>query len=271
MSEGLDRRFLLAATPVALAGLVVDRAVGKAINSPAAGKPGPLYPTQSPEVVREVVGKAHSDLARVQELVEPRPELARAAWDWGFGDWESALGAASHVGRRDIAEYLISKGARPNLFTFTMLGEVEVVRAVVRAQPGIQSQPGPHGISLLSHARAGGEAAAPVVAFLEEVGGANERPVDEPLADGDKHARVGHYAFGPEDRDRFEVEISRRGQLSLLRSGGTARTLFHQGGGEFHPSGAPSVRIRFLRQGQSSAVSALEIHNPGLIVRAHRI
>ena len=56
---------------------------------------------------------AHGNVRRVRELVEDRPSLAKASWDWGFGDWEDALGAASHMGNREIAEYLIGHGARP--------------------------------------------------------------------------------------------------------------------------------------------------------------
>ena len=65
----------------------------------------PLYPTQDYEIVREVVGAAHARFDRVKELVTERPELAKATWDWGFGDVETALGAASHMGRKDIAEF----------------------------------------------------------------------------------------------------------------------------------------------------------------------
>ena len=43
----------------------------------------------------------------------PASALACATLDWGFGDWETALGAASHVGRPEIAEYLIANGAEP--------------------------------------------------------------------------------------------------------------------------------------------------------------
>src|SRR6476646_8611337 len=49
---------------------------------------------------------SHFDLAKLKELVDTRQELAKASWDWGFGDWETAIGAASHVGRKDIAAYL---------------------------------------------------------------------------------------------------------------------------------------------------------------------
>src|SRR5258708_23280902 len=66
------------------------------------------FPSQPPELVREMVTVAHFDLKRVKELVEARPALASAGWDWGFGDWETPLGAASHMGNRPIAEYLLS-------------------------------------------------------------------------------------------------------------------------------------------------------------------
>lgn len=110
-----------------------------------------LFPTQPPELVREMVTVSHYDLHHVKELVESRPSLARAAWDWGFGDWETALGAASHMGNRPITEYLISKGARPSLFSSAMLGHLEVIKAFVAAQPGVQRIRGPHSISLLAH------------------------------------------------------------------------------------------------------------------------
>src|SRR5712664_3024462 len=91
---------------------------------PAATVPE-TFPTQPPALVREMVLVAHGNVKRVHELVEARPSLAKAAWDWGFGDWESALGAASHVGNRDIAEYLIAHGARPSIFSETMLGHLD--------------------------------------------------------------------------------------------------------------------------------------------------
>ncbi len=48
-----------------------------------------------------------------------------------------------------------------------MLGRLEIVRAILAADPAARDAPGPHGIPLLAHARAGGENAAGVVAFLE--------------------------------------------------------------------------------------------------------
>src|SRR4051812_40405389 len=62
------------------------------------------YPAIALDVALEVVSVSHFNLDRLKELVELRPELAKANWDWAFGDWESAIGAASHVGRIDIVE-----------------------------------------------------------------------------------------------------------------------------------------------------------------------
>jgi len=268
MIPALSRRALLAATPVALGGVLLEGAPTLATR-PAWDEGVPdAYPTQDPEIVREVVGKSHFDLDRVRALVEPRPELARAAWDWGFGDWETALGAASHTGRREIAEYLVEKGARPDLFTFAMLGHVDVVRALVAAQPGIQRLPGPHGITLLAHAQAGGERARETVAFLERLGGADARPVDLPLDEAVRRELLGRYVFGAGERDRFEVDVDRNDQLSLCRAGGVSRALFHRGDREFHPAGAPSVSVRFAPV--NGVARELEIHNPELVLRAAR-
>ena len=66
----------------------------------------------NPELVQQFVGNAHGDLDRVRELLEEEPGLLHAAWDWGGGDWETALGAAAHMGRKDIALYLLEQGAR---------------------------------------------------------------------------------------------------------------------------------------------------------------
>jgi hypothetical protein len=75
-----------------------------------------------------MVGVSHGNLPRVKELVSARPALARASWDWGYGDWEAAIDAASHVGNRPIAEYLIANGARPTIYTAAMMGQLAIVK-----------------------------------------------------------------------------------------------------------------------------------------------
>jgi hypothetical protein len=126
-------------------------------------KPAPI----DNELVGEFVLKAHGDLDFVRQTVEREPAVVNAAWDWGGGDWETGLGAASHVGRRDIAEYLLEHGARKDVFAAAMLGEVDVVRAMLDAQPELREARGPHGISLRAHAEAGGEQAGGVLDLLD--------------------------------------------------------------------------------------------------------
>jgi hypothetical protein len=123
-------------------------------------------------LVQEFVANAHGNAERVAELLEQEPMLINAAWDWGGGDWETALGAAAHMGRKDIAHYLLAKGARMDIFAAAMLGQVEIVRAILQAFPDARHLRGPHGIPLLNHAKAGGQEAAVVVELLEarEVG-----------------------------------------------------------------------------------------------------
>lgn len=218
-------------------------------SRPVAAAVPDFFPAQDPALVQAVVGAAHSDLDRVRELITGRPALAKASWDWGFGDWESALGAASHTGRKEIAELLLAHGARPTIFSAAMLGQLGVVRAMVEAAPGIQSTPGPHGIPLLAHARAGGEPAAPVAEYLERVGGADERPPTVPLGPDGHAPLLGEYTFGPGANDLLRVtEHERRGFLQLARADGPSRALLHHGDHEFSPAGAPAVRVGFRLQ-----------------------
>src|SRR4051812_48531166 len=90
-----------------------------------------VFPGQDPALVKEIVGVSHRDLKRVQELVERQPALARAAIDWGFGDWEACIDAASHVGNRPIADFLLANGARPTIFSAAMMGQLDVVKAFI--------------------------------------------------------------------------------------------------------------------------------------------
>jgi hypothetical protein len=124
-------------------------------------------PRLDPALVNEFVLKAHSDFQAVKELLEREPALLTAAWDWGGGDWETALGAASHVGRRDIALFLIDHGAPLDIFAAAMLGETGVVRAMLERFPGLVDARGPHGIPLRVHAEQGGEEARAVLELLE--------------------------------------------------------------------------------------------------------
>jgi hypothetical protein len=217
-------------------------------------------------MVKEMVIVAHGNVKRVRELVDAHPSLAKAAWDWGFGDWEDALGAASHVGNREIAEYLISKGARPTLFSAAMLGHLETVKAFVAAQPGVQRIAGPHSISLLAHAKNGGPAAAEVYRYLESLGDAGSPP-KVPLTEAELNLLKGTYEFGDGPSDRIEITVT-QGALSFLRIGTVARGLVHLGDHAFHPAGASAVQIRFV---EKDGKQVLTVHDPDLILSAQKL
>ncbi len=132
-------------------------------------QPGWKKPQVNRLLVQDFVIYAHSDLAMVKKLLEKEPVLLNAAMDWGGGDWETGLGAAAHMGRRDIAEFLIEKGARPDLFAAAMLGQLDVVKGLLTLQPKLIDAKGPHGFSLHAHANAGGEKAKAVLDHLQSV------------------------------------------------------------------------------------------------------
>jgi len=237
------------------------------------------YPSLDDESVSAVVGAAHSNLDKVKSLVNNRPELANAAWDWGFGDWESAIGAAAHMGRKDIAEFLMSHGARPDHFTFAMLGELDALKAMIAARPGLQKVPGPHGIPLLQHAKhrlwhkdITAEDTIKVnamIAYLESLGDANERAKSLDITEAEKEMYLGEYRFGEKENEIFEVTLNRRKLLSIGRKETFGRSLHRVGDHTFAPGGGPSVRIQFTIK-DNQAVS-LTIHEPEPLVVATRI
>jgi len=103
-------------------------------------------------------------------MLAESPSLVNGCWDWGGGDFETALGGAAHMGRADIAVFLIENGARLDIFAAAMLGRLEIVKEACVAFPNTPKVEGPHGILLIEHARRGGEPAAAVLEYLEALG-----------------------------------------------------------------------------------------------------
>jgi hypothetical protein len=124
-------------------------------------------PQLDPAKVQAFVANAHGDLDVVRSLLEEEPRLVNAAWDWGGGDWETGLGAAAHMGRRQIALYLLEHGARLDLFVAAMLGYFDIVTAILSDFPDMRDALGPHGIPLVEHARVGGADARAVLELLD--------------------------------------------------------------------------------------------------------
>ncbi|WP_433985292.1 hypothetical protein RBB79_12400 [Tunturiibacter empetritectus] len=225
------------------------------------------FPTQPPELAREMVTVSHFSLAKVQELVDARPSLARAAWDWGFGDWEDALGAASHTGNRAIALYLIKKGARPTLFSAAMLGDLNTVKAFVQSQPGVESIRGPHSISLRAHAEAGGREARDVLAFLSGLAGSGSER-EAPISETELKSLVGTYSIGIGPNESIEISIevnpfSKMKEFMWTRKGSTGRPLYHVESRTFYPAGAPDVRISFVESGKGMRMT---VNDPGVVL-----
>jgi hypothetical protein len=269
MNRSLSRRSFFLTGCALISPQLPGRVLTASVQSTASRDPVPAtFPTQDPEVVREVVRVAHFDLKRLKEFVDARPTLARAAWDWGFGDWESALGAASHVGNREIAEYLIRNGARPTLFSATMLGQLDVVTSFIGAAPGVQKILGPHGITLMAHAKAGGPAAAPVVAYLEKVGDADPKIASPALTDAEIESFAGTYRYGSGPTEHIIID-GEKGQLGFMRANAIKRGLARRGPGEFSPAGAPQVRIKFVVEGQRAV--RLDIFDPELMLSARHV
>jgi hypothetical protein len=116
------------------------------------------------------VTAGHNDFEKVKQLLQLQPGLLNASWDWGGGDFETALEAAGHMGRKDIAEYLLENGARMNIFCAAMLGRLDIVKTTLVAFPNLKTSKGPHGLQLLHHASKGGEGAMSVLSYLTSIG-----------------------------------------------------------------------------------------------------
>lgn len=122
--------------------------------APAKNAPGSEPARPSPidgESVKAFVSAAHRDLGAVRDMLSRNPQLIHATWDWGAGDWETALGAAGHTGNRPIAEYLLAAGARFEATCAAMLGMTGAVTALINASPKLVDVRGPHRYSLMYH------------------------------------------------------------------------------------------------------------------------
>jgi hypothetical protein len=169
----MNRRTFLAHGLTATAALGTGvLASGQSTSTPAAepAKPVPAElpkpPPLSTDKVKAIVSHAHRSLDEVKKLVTEDPLLVNATWDWGGGDFETPLQSAAHTGRREIAEFLLSQNARPDLFAAAMLGQLDVIKAAITANPAAASIPGPHGFTLLHCAKQGGANAQAVYDYL---------------------------------------------------------------------------------------------------------
>lgn len=144
---------------------------------PPSFKPSWKNPQLNRQLVADFIIFAHSDLEMVKKLLAREPHLINATMDWGAGDWETGLGGASHMGRRDIVEYLLSQGARMDLFCAAMMGELDIIKAMLTLQPALIDSRGPHGFNLHFHAQVGQEKSQPVLDYLQSIKEVELRPI----------------------------------------------------------------------------------------------
>src|SRR5258708_1644792 len=185
MNTSLTRKKFLINSGIAVAGIFFGRGVLRGQPGTAASIPSPApspqsadnvpdFPEHDPQIdrtrVKRFVIAGHFNLPAVEKMLAEDPTLINGAIDWGNGDFETALGGASHMGRRDIAEFLLAHNARMDIFAATMFGKIDIVKAAVTAFPNIVHVSGPHKIPLLAPAHKGGAEAKAVLEFLKEVG-----------------------------------------------------------------------------------------------------
>jgi len=157
MGTSINRKKFISLSLLGSAGIFISNQI-----SAQQQKPDPV----DKDLVRQFVIAGHNDLEKVKQLLLQQPGLLNACWDCGGGDFETALEGAGHMGRKDIAEYLLENGARMNIFCAAMLGRLDIVKTTLTAYPHIKASKGPHGLQLLHHARKGAEGALPVLDYL---------------------------------------------------------------------------------------------------------
>lgn len=135
-------------------------------QAPARQEPPPI----PVNIVKDFVGAGHRDLGKVQSMVADYPNIVHSKYDWGNGDFESAIEGSGHVGNRAITEYLIEQGSRVSLFTLAALGKGELVKPVLEAYPKLIFANGPHGFTLLHHAKQAGKEGEDLYNYLLEKG-----------------------------------------------------------------------------------------------------
>lgn len=129
------------------------------------------------EMVADFVIYAHSSLDMVKSLLDKEPGLLNASMDWGNGDWENALGGASHMGKHDVVEFLLEKGARIDIFCAAMMGRLDAVKSFLELQPNLIDAKGPHGFSLHFHGQVGQKRSEKVLEYLQSIKKVELKPI----------------------------------------------------------------------------------------------
>jgi ankyrin repeat protein len=145
----------------------------------------------SQEEANQFIIDCHTDLETVREKVGRTPEFVNA---YNSQTIESALGAAGHMARRDIAEFLLKHGAKLELATAAMLGMREEVAEWLEKDKELAKSGGAHNIPVAFHAAAGGDLA--IMEMLWDAG----------AEDQVKNALFGAVAYNQPEMARWLLE-----------------------------------------------------------------
>jgi ankyrin repeat protein len=124
--------------------------------------------------------------ARVEQMISRNPSLVNAKNSQGM----SPVTVATYYGKSKIAEVLVSRGAKLNLYEASITGKLEAVKDILRKNPAEANSLSPDGFSSLHLAAFFGH--AEIVKYLLEMGAdantvANNRMKVMPL-----HSAVAH-------------------------------------------------------------------------------
>ncbi len=159
----MDRKKFLLST---IGGIYSASLLPKFLKAQSSAPKDPL----NSELVKEFVIAGHNDLSKVQSMLKENPNLIFSMHDWGGGDFETAIEGAGHVGDKEIANFLIGEGARVNIFALTMLGKTQIVKSVLEEFSNLIFSKGPHGLTLLHHAKAGGKDSEELYDYIQSKG-----------------------------------------------------------------------------------------------------
>ncbi|MCU0481086.1 MAG: ankyrin repeat domain-containing protein [Anaerolineae bacterium] len=122
----------------------------------------------TPDIIKDFVIASHFNLQKVKDYLAQYPDLLTAQHQWGDDDFEDGLGAASHVGNREIAQFFISQGVEPTICTLAMLGDKAGIQAFLEIDPTTANARGAHGISVMFHAALSGDVS--IASLLKRAG-----------------------------------------------------------------------------------------------------
>lgn len=181
-------------------------------------------------LIDECVSSAHGNFQRVREIIDAHAELVDKPAQWG----ETPLQAASQMGRRDMAEYLLAKGAKLDFFAACMLGRFDDVVGFLEADPGLALGSGVHGLPSLYFAAVGGQ---PRIAELllgrgadVNAGEGGDRPLHGAAAVGhqemvewllDNRADINAQGFEGRTPLALAIQAKQEGTAELLRARGS--------------------------------------------------